>query len=302
MEFSKSPFGWWCNVALKCVFSCVAAGALLSSLELMKLWYNLHPPVKIGGNEPSAWGELNDNPGARAHNDNVFWPQFLGSEHSLVHQVTVNGVQITSQAWDTPASGRDVIAYYRGQMTARGWQDVTEETLQLNQHSGTGGDGAQNVRDIMVYRSTTDSDLILNRGRWSMQVTTFPDKERTGLTTVSICAASTPSLQDFFAQLSSTSGKDALQGGRPLDMVQQTGNSTYHMMIANQDASPAQAFQEALSDAEAKGWSPVVLPNQRRTSRSFTWMTKGADYAALLVSPSREGAGSVVTFIQVTTH
>jgi hypothetical protein len=294
MEFTKSPFGWWCNLAVKCVLSCLAVGVFISLLNLMKLWYAGHPPVRTHGYEPSVSDGANYNSRGSAQNNEIFWPQFLGSERSSVHQVTINGVQITSQAWVTTASGRDVIAYYRQQMTARGWRDVTEETIQLRPEY------QQDERYLSVHRAALDSGLILNRGGWCMQVTTFPDKEKAAQTTVNICVASTPSLQDFFAQLVSPSGEDTAQGGQPLDVVQQGSDGTYHMMITMKDESPAQAFQDALSDAGAKGWSPAMIPGPQRSSGNFVWLTKGAQYAALSVAASPGGQGSSVTLVEVT--
>jgi hypothetical protein len=303
MESTKGSFGWWGNLVVKCALTGVVIWALMASLQLMKLWYTAHPPTRRNDDRSPGFAGAT-NPERTAQKIQVFWPQFLGSEHSLIHQVTVNGVQITSQAWDTTVAGKDVIDYYREQMTARGWQDVTADTLQFRPdfQSGSSGNGAEAERYIRMYRKAMDSDLILNHGSWSMQVSALPDDENNGYTTVSVCAASTPSLQDFFLRLSASFGKDTLQGGQPVDMVQQTGNGTYHMTIAPRDVSPAQAFQEALSDARAKGWSSVVLPNQTRASGSFTWMTKGADYAALSVAPAQQGVGSIVTFIQVTAQ
>jgi hypothetical protein len=273
----------------------MVVGSLILLLNLMKLWYSVLPAVRRASYEPPVSDVSNFNPRKSAQNNDIFWPQFLGSDHSSVHRAIINGVQIISQAWDTTTSGRDVIDFYRRQMIARGWQDLTEETLQFRPEL------RPEERYLSIYQATMDSDLILNRGGWSMQVTTFPSKQEIGQTTVSVCVASTPSLKDFLAQLVSSSAENTTQGGQPLDVVQESGTDIYHITIAVKDEPLVQAFQSALADFGAKGWRPVMaLPEERTPSGYFAWLVKGKQYATLSVAALPQGGGSSVTFTEVT--
>jgi len=294
MEFIKRPFGWWCNLVVKSLLSCLMVGILIVLLDLMKLWYHVHPAVRRVSDEAKVSDESNYKP-RNVQNSDIFWPQYFGSDHSSVHQATINGVQIINQAWDTTSSGRDAIDFYRRQMMARGWQDVTEETLEFQPEL------RPDERYLGFYQSPKDADLILRRGGWTMQVTTFPSKQEDGQTTVSVCGASTPSLNEFFAQLVPSSGEDGIKGGPPLDVVQESGSDIFHIALANKNEPPAQAFQESLTELGAKGWSPAMaLPAERATSGYFAWLVRGKQYAALAVAASPQGGGSAVTFTEVT--
>jgi hypothetical protein len=200
-----------------------------------------------------------------------------------------------NQSWDTRAAGRDAIDFYRQQMLARGWQDVTEQTLEFRPE-------LQASEGYMrMYQATLDSDLILRRNGWSMQVKATPSQQTPGQTTINICAGSTPSFNDFFQQLASGSGNDSSKTGQPLDVVQESATEVYHTSMAEKDEPPARAFQETLAEYGTKGWQQVMAAPQRtRTSGYFAWLVKGKQYAALSVATSPQDGGSAVTFVEVT--
>lgn len=209
-----------------------------------------------------------------------------------------------NEDWQTGASAVDIIAYYREQMAARGWRDVTEEAYRFQpefRNLGTGGNSLHDGQYLGLYRSAMESTLIMNRGDWSMQVAAFPCKQEIGQTTVSICAAATPSLGNFFLQMASAVAGNQRQPGQPLDVLQQNGGERYHTTIAIKNEPPAQALEKALAAIGAKGWRPAMfLPKQQTQSGYFVWLVRGKDYAALSVRALPQGKSSSVTLTEVT--
>jgi hypothetical protein len=220
--------------------------------------------------------------------------------------MVLNGVQILNENWRTGASATAVIDYYRAEMAARGWRDVTEEALRFQpqyRNSGSGGNGLQDGEYLGVYRRTMDSTLIMSRGEWSLEIKTSPDADRNGETAVSICAAATPSLSDLFLQLSSSLSEAGVPGGqgRPVDVVQERGGERYHTTIAVRNEPPASAMRDALEDLNARGWRPAAsLPERSGGSEFFAWLVRGAEYGALSVRSLPDGRRSSVALTEVT--
>lgn len=306
MEFTKGRAGWWGNLAIKCALSCVVIWALIALLSLIGLWSNIHPAVRRASYEPPVSGVAKYNPRGDAQNNEIFWPQFFGSARTPIQQAIINGVQMASQAWETTAAAKDVIAYYREQMTARGWQDVTGETYKFQpelRNRGIGKNSLQDQRYLKEYSETLDSNLVLRRGNWSIHVMTARNEGKLAQTAVRIFAAATPSIEDFVASLTSdfASGSDTAQRGRPLEMEQESGGQRYHTTIASASGAPARAFQESLANLGAQGWKPVIfLPKQQTPSGNFAWLVRGSQYAILSVTAASQGAGSSVSFMEVS--
>jgi hypothetical protein len=210
-----------------------------------------------------------------------------------------------SQAWETTAPAKDVIAYYREQMTARGWQDVTEETYKFQpelRYPGIGKNSLQDQRYLKEYSETLDSNLVLRRGDWSIQVTTARNEGKLAQTAVRIFAAATPSIEDFVATLTSdfASGSDTAQRGRPLEMEQESGGQRYHTTIVAKAAPLAEAFEEKLAALSSQHWQPVTVPPRPGARPGyFAWLVRGGQYAILSVTALPQGAGSSVTFMEV---
>jgi hypothetical protein len=305
MEIAKIRVGRWVNLMVKCGISCVVIWFLILSLDLMRLWYPVHPVSRKGGVEPPVSGGKKNMPDGAARNSAVFWPQYFGSARSFVQQGSINGVQMIGQTWETTAPAKDVIAYYREQMTARGWQDVTEETYKFQPESRYAGIGKNSLQDqqyLRKYSETMDSDLVLRRGDWSIQVTTIRNEGKLAQTGVRIFSAATPSIEDFVATLTSdfASGSDSTQGGRPLEMEQESGGQHYHTTIASQNVTPFQAFREALANLGSQGWQSVMmLPPQKAQGGYFAWLGKGKQYAMLFVKSENDKRGASVMFTEV---
>jgi hypothetical protein len=301
-EFTKTRFGSWSNLAVKCALSCVMIWVLVVLLGLMKLWYKTHPAERTTGHSSPESGGANQVSGMTAQKIQTFWPQFFGSDGAPAQEMSMNGVEVVNQGWETTVQPADIIDYYRVQMTARGWQDVTAETYQIQPESRNPDPGQNSLQDpqyVKKYSKTIDSSLILRRGVWSIHINAFPSDQGNGQTRVSICAAATPSLEDFITQLTASYKEDDAHGGRPLEIIRQNGGNSYRMTISTKSASPAQAFRDELANLGAQGWHPTLtMPSKQTRSGIFAWVTRGKQNAALSVTDSPQG-GASVSFVEI---
>jgi hypothetical protein len=245
------------------------------------------------------------NPSPQAASDpaiHPLWPEFPRNSKGTIHGIIMNGVQTITEEWDCNASASDVLSYYREQMTARGWRDATEETYNLQQELRAAANNRQNDLYADNYRNVMDSNLMFERGEWSLHIGVEPSMKVFGeRTTVKFYAAATPSIKNIFAGMESPFEKHPGQPNQPLDAVQQSGGQTYHTTIVTKNKAPAQAFQEALENLGAQGWKPVVyLPKQSTRPGNFAWLVRGKEYAALSVKALPQGRTSSVTLTEVT--
>jgi len=250
------------------------------------------PPIYAGHPSPAVSSRPAVHP---------FWPEFPRGNAGAIQSAVLNGVQILTQEWEAEAPPSDILSYYREQMTARGWRDVTEETYGLQPELREGASNPQDESYVSRYHSVMDSTLVLTSGAWSMHLTTEPGKKDNQKTAVKIYAAATPSIKGFFEDLaSSVVGKQG-QDGRGLDAVQDNGSEHYHTTITSSSGAPARVFQESLASLGAQGWRPMlILPKRQTSSGCFTWLVRGKQYAALSVNKTPKGAGSSVMFMEVT--
>jgi hypothetical protein len=234
------------------------------------------------------------------------WPHFPGNTAPSEYGMTLNGVRIITESWGTGAAAQDVLAYYRDQMAARGWADVTEETFDLKPEAhdlGAGGEGLEDPQYLENYRRIMDSSLVLSRGNWTLQITVQPAGTVPGQNEVKLLAAETPSIRDFSMELAEAFDKPDESGasGKPLDIVDQRGGERYHTSMTSVGEAPARAFQDALAGLGARGWQRVVLLNGLQArSGYFTWLVKGGDYASLSVRSLPDGESSSVSVTEVT--
>ncbi|MDR3457098.1 MAG: hypothetical protein P4N60_06600 [Verrucomicrobiae bacterium] len=306
METLKNGIGRWIGVVVKCLLSCVIVWLLISLLDMMRLWNSIHPAATAGNEAARLSAALKqEQAGAAITPADVFWPQFFGSDGAAIHRMSLNGVQITSQEWTTTVPAADVIAYYRDQMAARGWRDVTEETYQFQPESrspGMGRNGLQDERFLDTYNATMDSVLILRRGGWSMQLMTVHNQRQIAQTTVRIYAAATPSIKQFVDNLTLDFVRGVNRGspGKALDVEEQSGRQHLHTTIVAKRQSPGEAFQEAVSQLKSQGWHLVLpLPGQPSAPGFFVWLARGGQYGALSVKALPAGQSSSVMFAEV---
>jgi hypothetical protein len=288
------------NFAGKLLLTALAIFAFLCILVLlMKVHVAFLASQAQLRNNPLYVGN-NIHPAASDPTVHPFWPEFPRSSAGNIQSMVINGVQTITEDWKSSASALDILSYYREQMIARGWRDATEETYKLQPESLEAANKEQNELVIKKYRDVMDSNLLLKRGEWSLNITAEPSKKEVGQTTVTILAAATPSIKDLFGGMESALAKKTGQLNQPLDVVQRSGGDRYHTTIATKSETPAQAFQEALVNLGAQGWQPVVfLPRKQAQSGDFAWLVRGKQYAALSVSASPQGNSSSVTLTEV---
>ena len=248
--------------------------------------------VYVGNNNPPAPSDSAVHP---------FWPEFPRSGAENAQSAVINGVQIITESWESSASALVILSYYREQMAARGWRDVTEETYGLKPESSEAANNTQDERYVSTYRKVMDANLVVTSGEWSMHISAEPDKINPREIAVKIFAAATPSMKDYVDGMASTFAKNSGQPNQPLDAVQQSGKERYHTTITAKNEPPMQAFQETLVNLKAQGWQPVMyLPKQQTRLGIFAWLLRGKQYAALSVSVLPRDGGSSVTFTEVT--
>jgi hypothetical protein len=258
---------------------------------------NNPPPILVGNPAAAPAG----NPAAHP-----FWPEFPRSDAGTFQSAVINGIQIMTEEWQCSNPPNDVLAYYRDQMTARGWQDVTEKTYNLQPELREGELAQGQPQDqtyINDYKKNMESKLALQHGQWSMNISTEPGKLGFGLTDVKIYAAATPFIKDFFMNMAASVEPRAGGAVHPLDAVQDNGSEHYHTTIVAVNESADKAFAEKLKEVEAQGWRPVMfLPKEKTPNGFFAWLVRGRQYAGLSVNALPQGKGSSVTLTEVTSE
>ena len=291
----------WGKMALKIILSTVTVFSFIMILRLMQWWYATSPLLAGTYMSLAKPPPLPENQGKMAASDAAFWPHFPGSPSGSPHRITINGVDTLGENWPTTASAEDVIAFYREQMLARGWQDKTEEyyNLQPEFHGdGMGDNGLQNTEYITRYRFYMDSSLILNRNGWSLQFIAVPVEKGIHQTNVRIFAAATPSIKDF----SESFGMGDLNpAGGGIDAVENSRGQRWHTRIITKNEEPLQVFNAMLKEYRDNNWRALVYnPSPQKQSGYVAWLVKGQSYAGFAVKAIPQGKGSTVTLTEVT--
>ena len=302
----KRPAEKWVEVPVKIILSGAAVFFFMLLLHLMQLWYASNPWLAGASKSLPKTARQPDAPAVSAGGVETFWPHFPGSLGSAVHRMAINGVDTISEDWQTSAAGANVIAYYRDQMLARGWQDETEEHLKLqpnNRSDGLANSGLQNPEYVKKYGSLMDSSLIMYRAPWSLQVMAAPSEQGIRQTSVRIFAATTTSIEDFCLSIGEEAFKvDGLgRADGSIDTVQESGGQRCHTTIAMKNEEPVRLFNEKLKEYHDKDWRVMVFnPTQQRPSVYCAWFVKGRSYAAMSVKAMPQNHGSTVTLTEVT--
>ncbi|HSY43392.1 MAG TPA: hypothetical protein VK811_05735 [Candidatus Acidoferrum sp.] len=283
---------------VRLLLTLISVMVLLLALNLVMKFHKLlldsqtPPPPSIGQPAAVAAGDPSVHP---------FWPEFPHNGTGNFHSSVINGVQVMAEDWNCGASADDVLSYYREQMAARGWEDTTKQTYSLNPELRTTPGNLENDDYINSYRSIMDSTVVFNRDNWSLRISTEPARGFQQIN-VKFYAVAMPSVVDFFHQMASPLMPNQGPSGKPMDVVQRSGNDLYHTTMTAENEPPAQAFQDAVTDLASKGWKPrAMLPKKQTPNGYFIWLTKGKQYAALSVTVMPDGKSSV-TITEVTPH
>lgn len=291
---------------MKIILSGVVAGLFILLLNLMQVWYASNPLLAGASKNLIKTTRLPDRKEKSAGSELALWPQFPGSARSTVHRMTLNGVATISEDWQTSAAAVDVIAYYKEQMLARGWREVTEETYQLQPESrGAGMDnhGLQNPKYVEKYVAMMNTSLVLNRAPWSLQILTAPSEKGIRQTAVRVFAAATPSIKEFCLSIGEEAFKADNVGSAngAIDTVQESGGQRCHTTLAIKNEEPGQIFNEMLKEYHGKNWRCLTFHSASQGRPSyFAWLVNGQSYAALSVRALPKGNSSSVTFTEVT--
>jgi hypothetical protein len=291
------------NFAVKSVLSLIAIIMLLLALNLVMFAHRAFtssqaglknpPPIFVGQPRISKIVDSSVHP---------LWPEFPhNSGASNFHSSLMNGVQMMAEDWDCGSPPDEILAYYRDQMAARGWQDTTKETYGLKPELRTSANDVETPDYINNYQKIMSSTLMFNREGWSLKISAEPSKRGFHQTTVAFYAIASPSVVDFFQQMASSVVGNQNKPGKPLDVVQDNGTEHYHTTVLTRTQSADQTFGDELKELEKQGWKPAVfLPQKETPNGHFAWLVRGKQYAALSVTKAPQGQGSSATFTEVT--
>ncbi len=232
------------------------------------------------------------------------WPHFPASSPVRRKELVVNGIDYITESWETCAPRETVLDYYKSQMAARRWRDVTEESYNLKPevHREKSGDaGLQDQQFLDVYRKVMGSCLALNRGAWSVHVATEESQAKAGWIMVTICGAAIPSINDFADPWLSAPDVGGAAKPRDMDFVERSGDQRYQTKITYQQQAPVSAFREALANLQRGNWRPMFASSMRPGQAGHSaLLVKGDQYGSLAVTPSRNGRGASVAWTEVS--
>ena len=135
-----------------------------------------------------------------------------------------------------------------------------------------------------------------------MELMTTRNQKQIAQTTVRIYAAATPSVGNFVQTLTGDFAASANRSsnGKPLEVEEQAGHQRLHTTVIARWESPAEAFQETVSNLKAQGWHLVLPPAKQPSSPGFfVWLARGNQYGALSVKALPRSQSSSVMFAEV---
>ena len=142
-----SHFGHTTAVLGKVALSLFAMWLSFGLLGFLSFW-TLPSQGRINQRDQSSIvSNLKNNRESNTSAKEIFWPLFPGRIDWNSHEMVMNGVKVITEDWKTTASGSEVLTYYKQQMLARGWRDVTEETYKLRPETRDPGVSKNSLQD-----------------------------------------------------------------------------------------------------------------------------------------------------------
>lgn len=238
--------------------------------------------------------------------DPRMWPRFPGSTPSRPHTMTIEGITVTTENWESTASAVEIVDYFRRQMTARGWLDVTEESFGIapERRRLAGGDKSlQDPEYVELYRDTIESRLVMTRGDWSFRMDIEPGSVQWNRA-ARITGASTPRIEQFSEEVVAAMSGDGAGADSEGSVTasEQIGSSLFDTTITRDPREPAGAFAVRLTELQRDNWRAMFVSSGRGrgTSEHFALLERDGKHGYLIVSPLAEGTGASVLFTQVT--
>ena len=230
---------------------------------------------------------------------------FPGSRRSNPHQMVIGGVPVISENWEVSASSAEVLDYYRRQMLARGWTDVTEESFNLSPEEvekTVGPEGLQDPNYAETYKEIVESCLVLRKGAKNMVVKTEPGTDP-WVRTVKLSLVATPSITEFSPELGEKLLRASAPGndGAVFEVSENRGGSNYRTKISTTRDAPRLAFERLIRKRSRADWQPLfaVAPGARGTT-GMALLENGDQYVYVSVRPSPAGKGTSVFITEVT--
>lgn len=224
-----------------------------------------------------------------------FWPSFPGSRPSGVRDLVLNGIRMLAEDWDVRGGASAVLAYYREQMFARGWSDVTEEAFNLREGFDALGQDAQADQEFLAtYDDIMGANAAFQRGGWITMLNLTPGPRR-GTQHLQWSAFATPSVSEVFKTLSATSptGRPASPDRLVLTATEDQAESRWHTRVFESALPAPECYAEKISALKADDWRPLFLsPSHASAGPWFAVFQKAGGYLYLVVNPAREGRGS----------
>ena len=298
---AQGHWRWWARVVLTGALGVGLLWALLAARALPGL--GLGSPAERSHSGP---GSFHPPRVFMAGPSPVPWPSFPGGSAAVVRRMTLSGVGVTNEEWTTAAPASAVLAYYRSQMAARGWRDVTEANFRFTpaaRPQGASQNGLQDPHFLLAYREMMDSNLVMRRANDSFQITLGRNPAKPGLLSVRICAAGTPSLKQFVEDLSLRfSPRGGGERRSELAAVQHADGWCYRTTLRTEPVETGSAFNTTLARLEGAGWRRVLAgPGGAGGGRAQSaWLAKGASFAVVAVKPGAARRGATVALTEVT--
>ena len=195
------------------------------------------------------------------------WPLYPGARGHSVSEMTINGVRTQCEEWEVSAAPTQVLQYYRHQMLARGWEDVTGELF------GPGSATARPLDDsdaMRQYKQTLENSLTLRRGIWNLYIV-VRDGSRPWKTTARLFAAETSDMNSLLTKMSH------LSDGKSFVAEEKSGDFTYRTTLSQSTRFVRDALNERMKSLGVSRWQ--VLSSPQRPTKTLMAIGPGKNHA-----------------------
>jgi hypothetical protein len=271
--------------------------AATDATALLQQSRNSPPPPPAAG--LPTWASKN-SPDVPAVN----WPEYQGAKRIGYSTSVINGVEVVSEETLWRTSPAEALIFFKTQMEARGWVDLTTEEFGIQPELLNLGKNSAEAESLgQVFDRLLGSELVLARGPWRIHLSVLPDGSSPATRTrASIFAAKTASLKEFSNTLIETAAKSSSKpGGQIVDSFSGTARESFRTTMRSDARSPMQAFASSINDLREQGWQQVAkIPPAPGNHQHFAWLSRGREYAALAVNRPDGSRETVVTLVTVS--